>query len=617
MLQNIRDNSQGIIAKIIIGFIIITFSLFGIESIVALGSSDSAPATVNGNDIEEVEVLRLVEAQKNRFRQQFGDQYDESLFNDGFLRQSALEQLIEQEVAVSQAKELGGYVSTQSIDKAILIAPEFQQDGQFSSDRFRMVLRRSGMTPLGYREILAEQALITQVQLGTGLSDTALPYEMERQLALENEVREFEFVTFNTDELKQGINVETQEVEDYYNANNDRFMTEETVSVSYVVLSKTDINADIDVTEEELAEAYDDYVSQQAEFEERDASHILIEVNDERTAKEAKELAENVAVKAKNGESFADLAKTYSDDIGSKNVGGNLGFNTRGGFVTEFDDALFVMDKGEISAPIETEFGFHVIQLNDIRAPKILSLAEKTDEIKAELKDSQIEALFAEQAEALAAEAFENDSIENLVDNSNLSLKAQTSELFTRQLGEGIAIHEKVRAAAFDEKVLADRELSEVIEISNSEIVVVGLNQHKDPEVKSLAEVEQAIKSQLLADKALTLASEQAETLAANLKAGEAVSADWKTVSVTIDQQSDAPAELATAVFALPKQQGEVATVKVVGGHAVARLVSVTQGILEDSAENSTRISQAKANESFYVYRQWAKANSEIERSGS
>ena len=617
MLQNIRDNSQGIIAKIIIGFIIITFSLFGIESIVALGSSDSAPATVNGNDIEEVEVLRLVEAQKNRFRQQFGDQYDESLFNDGFLRQSALEQLIEQEVAVSQAKELGGYVSTQSIDKAILIAPEFQQDGQFSSDRFRMVLRRSGMTPLGYREILAEQALITQVQLGTGLSDTALPYEMERQLALENEVREFEFVTFNTDELKQGIIVETQEVEDYYNANNDRFMTEETVSVSYVVLSKTDINADIDVTEEELAEAYDDYVSQQAEFEERDASHILIEVNDERTAKEAKELAENVAVKAKNGESFADLAKTYSDDIGSKNVGGNLGFNTRGGFVTEFDDALFVMDKGEISAPIETEFGFHVIQLNDIRAPKILSLAEKTDEIKAELKDSQIEALFAEQAEALAAEAFENDSIENLVDNSNLSLKAQTSELFTRQLGEGIAIHEKVRAAAFDEKVLADRELSEVIEISNSEIVVVGLNQHKDPEVKSLAEVEQAIKSQLLADKALTLASEQAETLAASLKAGEAVSADWKTVSVTIDQQSDAPAELATAVFALPKQQGEVATVKVVGGHAVARLVSVTQGILEDSAENSTRISQAKANESFYVYRQWAKANSEIERSGS
>jgi len=617
MLQNIRDNSQGIIAKIIIGFIIITFSLFGIESIVALGSSESAPATVNGSDIEEVEILRLVEAQKNRFRQQFGDQYDESLFNDGFLRQSALEQLIEQKVAVSQAKELGGYVSTESIDKAILAAPEFQQDGQFSSDRFRMVLRRNGMTPLGYREILAEQALISQIQLGTGLSDTALPYEVERQLALENEVREFEFVTFDTDKLKQGIKVETQEVEEYYNANNDRFMTEEKVSVSYVVLSKSDIDSDIVVSDEELAQAYDDYVAMQAEFEERDASHILIEINDERTAAEAKVLADQVATKAKNGESFTELAKTYSDDVGSKNVGGDLGFNTRGGFVTEFDDALFVMNKGEISAPIETEFGFHVIQLKDIRAPKILSLAEKTADLKAELKASQIDALFAEQAEALAAEAFENDTIENLVDNSNLSLKAQTSELFTRQLGTGIAANDKVRIAAFDEKVIADRELSEVIEISNGEIVVVGLSQHKDPEVKPLAEVEQSIKAQLLSEKALTLAAEKASELTASLKAGDTVDVDWKKAEITLEQSSDAPAELTTAVFALPKNKGEVASAKVASGHAVARLVSVTQGMVDDSLENNVRISQAKANESFYVYRQWAKANSEIERSGS
>ena len=617
MLQNIRDNSQGIIAKIIIGFIIITFSLFGIESIVALGSSESAPATVNGSDIEEVEILRLVEAQKNRFRQQFGDQYDESLFNDGFLRQSALEQLIEQKVAVSQAKELGGYVSTESIDKAILAAPEFQQDGQFSSDRFRMVLRRNGMTPLGYREILAEQALISQIQLGTGLSDTALPYEVERQLALENEVREFEFVTFDTDKLKQGIKVETQEVEEYYNTNNDRFMTEEKVSVSYVVLSKSDIDSDIVVSDEELAQAYDDYVAMQAEFEERDASHILIEINDERTAAEAKVLADQVATKAKNGESFTELAKTYSDDVGSKNVGGDLGFNTRGGFVTEFDDALFVMNKGEISAPIETEFGFHVIQLKDIRAPKILSLAEKTADLKAELKASQIDALFAEQAEALAAEAFENDTIENLVDNSSLSLKAQTSELFTRQLGTGIAANDKVRIAAFDEKVIADRELSEVIEISNGEIVVVGLSQHKDPEVKSLAEVEQSIKAQLLSEKALTLAAEKASELTASLKAGDTVDVDWKKAEITLEQSSDAPAELTTAVFALPKNKGEVASAKVASGHAVARLVSVTQGMVDDSLENNVRISQAKANESFYVYRQWAKANSEIERSGS
>lgn len=617
MLQNIRDNSQGTIAKIIVGFIIITFSLFGIESIVALGSSDSAPATVNGTDIEEVEILRLVEMQKNRFRQQFGDQYDESLFNDGFLRQSALEQLIEQKVAISQAKKLGGYVSTQSVDKAILAAPEFQQDGEFSSDRFRMVLRRSAMTPLGYREVLANQALISQVQLGTGLSDTALPYEIERQSALENEVREFEFVTFNTEELKQGVEVDAQEVADFYAANSARFMTEEKVSISYVVLSKANIDVDIDVTEEELSQAYNDYVAQQAEYEERQASHILIEMNGGRNADQAKALAEEIAAKAKGGESFADLAKAHSDDIGSKNVGGDLGFNTRGGFVTEFDDVLFIMEKGDISAPVETEFGFHVIQLQDIRSPELASLEDKADEIKAELKASQIEGLFAEQAEALAAQAFENENISDLVENSDLGLKAETSALFTRALGNGIALHDKIRTAAFDEKVLADRELSEVIEISADEIVVIGLNKHKDPEVKSLPEVEKNIEAQLVADKALSLASDQASKLVASIKAGEAVDAGWNVTSITIDQASDAPVELTKAVFALSKDKGEVATVKIADGHAVARLVSVSSTPVDATAEDNARISQAKANESFYVYRQWAKANSEIERSGS
>jgi peptidyl-prolyl cis-trans isomerase D len=617
MLQNIRDNSQGIIAKVIIGFIIITFSLFGIESIVALGSSDSAPATVNGLAIEEVEILRLVEMQKNRFRQQFGDQYDESLFNEGFLRQSALEQLIEQKVAITQAENLGGYVSTQSVDKAILAAPEFQQDGEFSSDRFRMVLRRSAMTPLGYREVLANQALISQVQLGTGLSDTALPFEVERQSALENEIREFEYVIFNTEELKQGIEVSSQEVADYYAANNARFMTEEKVSVSYVVLSKADIDADVDVTEDELNQAYDEYVAQQSEHEERQASHVLIEITDERNAQQAKTFAEEIVAKANAGEDFADLAKANSDDIGSKNVGGDLGFNTRGGFVTEFDDVLFTMAEGEVSAPVETEFGFHVIKLQAIRSPELISLADKTEEIKAELKASQIEGLFAEQAEALAAEAFENDSIEDLVENSNLGLKAQVTDLFTRSLGNGIALNDRIRSAAFDEKVLADRELSEVIEISADQIVVVGLKQHKDPEVKALAAVEKNIEVQLLADKAISLASDQASALAASLKSGESVDAEWKTVAVTIAEAAEAPAELTKAVFALVKDSGEIATVSVAEGHAVARLVAVKDAVVEVSVEDNARISQAKANESFYVYRQWAKANSDIERSGS
>lgn len=617
MLQNIRDNSQGTIAKIIVGFIIVTFALFGIESIVALGNSESAPATVNGTDIEEVEILRLIEMQKNRFRQQFGENYDESLFNDGFLRQSALEQLIEQKVAVTQARELGGYVSTQSIDKAILATPEFQQDGEFSSDRFKMVLRRSALSPLSYRAVLEEQALVTQVQLGTGLTDTALPFEIDRQQQLKSEQRNYEYVVFDAAELKKDIQLSAEEVQAFYDANKSRYKTEEQVSVDYVVLNKSDLDADIDVDADQIDQGYQDYLDQVGETEERKASHILVEINGDRNDDAASALAQQLSAKATSGEDFAELAKQHSDDIGSKNVGGDLGFNTRGGFVTEFDDTLFAMTEGQISEPVKTEFGYHVIKLEAIRKPEVLSKDVKQAEIIADIKASQLDEMFAEKSEALAAAAFENDDIENLVENSDLDLKAQNSALFSRSQGEGIALNAAIRNAAFDEKVLADRELSDVIEVSADQVVVIGLSKHVEPAVKPLTEVKAIIEGQLLTEKANQLATDKANQLVVSLEEGGA-SVTWSQVeAATYSDAGEAPAELNKAVFALAKDAGQVASAKVANGQAVARLKSVAQVEVAASAEDQAAISQAKANESFYVYREWAKTNSEIERTGS
>ncbi len=617
MLQNIRDNSQGTIAKIIVGFIIVTFALFGIESIVALGNSESAPATVNGSDIEEVEILRLVEMQKNRFRQQFGDNYDESLFNDGFLRQSALEQLIEQKVAVTQARELGGYVSTQSIDKAILAAPEFQQDGEFSGDRFKMVLRRSALTPLAYRAVLEEQALVTQVQLGTGLTDTALPFEVKRQQALKAEQRDYEYVVFNAAELKKDIQLSAEDIQAYYDANNQRYKTEEQVSVDYVVLNKSDLDADIEVDAEQIDQGYQEYLDQIGDTEERKASHILVEINDERNDDAASALAQQISAKATSGENFAELAKQHSDDIGSKNVGGDLGYNTRGGFVTEFDDALFAMTEGQVSEPVKTEFGYHVIKLEAIRKPEVMSKADKQVDIITEIKASQLTEMFAEKSEALAAAAFENDDIENLVENSDLGLKAQNTGLFNRSQGAGIALNAAIRNAAFEEKVLADRELSDVIEVSADQVIVIGLSKHVEPSVKPLADVKVVIEGQLLTEKANELAVEKAAALVASLETGDTTVSWTQVEAATFTASSEAPAELNKAVFALAKQAGEVASAKVANGQAVARLKSVAQVEVAASVEDQAAISQAKANESFYVYREWAKSNSDIERSGS
>ncbi len=407
------------------------------------------------------------------------------------------------------------------------------------------------------------------------------------------------------------------DITEFYEVNKQRYKTEEQVSVDYVVLNKSDLNADIDVDAEQIDQGYQEYLDQIADTEERKASHILIEVNAGRNDDTASALAQQLSVKAISGEDFSELAKKHSDDIGSKNVGGDLGFNTRGGFVNEFDDALFAMTEGQVSEPVKTEFGYHVIKLDAIRKPEVMSKEAKQVEIIAEIKFSQVNEMFAEKSEALAAAAFENDDIENLVETSGLDLKAQKTSLFSRSQGSGIALNAAVRNAAFAEKVLADRELSDVIEISADQVIVIGLSKHVEPAVKPLVDVKLMIESQLLTEKASELAAEKASALVASFKAGEDT-ANWIEVkAATFADAGEAPAELNKIVFSLAKDAGEVATSKVATGQAVARLKSVSQIDVIVTAEENASIRQAKANESFYVYRQWAKTNSDIERNGS
>jgi peptidyl-prolyl cis-trans isomerase D len=220
-------------------------------------------------------------------------------------------------------------------------------------------------------------------------------------------------------------------------------------------------------------------------------------------------------------------------------------------------------------------------------------------------------------SESLAAAAFENDNIENLVANSDLGLKANKSVLFSRSQGEGITLNASVRNAAFDEKVLADRELSNVIELSADQLVVIGLSKHVEPTIKSLADVKMIINGQLLTEKASALATQKANALVAELEAGDSLVIWTQVKAATFTDAGKAPAELNQAVFALAKQAGEVTSAKVSIGQAVARLKSVAQVDVAASLEDQAVVSQAKANESFYVYREWAKTNSDVELSGS
>lgn len=611
MLQTMRDNAQGMIAKVIVFFIIFVFALWGVESIVSLGGGTPATATVGDQEITEADIVRTVEQQKANLRRQFGEQYDENLFNEKFLRQSALEQLIEQKVALVQADKLGLRAASSAIDETIVTIPAFQQDGRFDKEQFQNVLRMNGLSPLTFRASLADDIKTNQARAAFVLSSVETPFAVQISEALNNELRTFSFYEVNAKDLEASIELSDDDIQLAYEANKDRYKTEEQVRIQYVQLKRADIAAKQDVSEEELQAAYLDYQSRELAKEQRSSSHILIEANDDRNDADALALAQEIKSRLDNGEDFAALAKEYSDDIGTKNAGGNLGLNTKGSFVPEFEDVLYALQPQQISSPVKSEFGYHIIRLDSIVTPAVKTLAEMKTELSREVREGKAEAMYAEQMQELSNISFSAESIADVA--SALNLELQSTDFFSRQNGNGIALNEGVRQVAFQENVMLDKQISEVVELQDG-AVVLAVSEHNDASVKPLSDVKAQVVANLKRERALA----QARVLADAIVSGEEQAKAWKKVSATFQQSSEAPRLAQQKAFALTVGQSDV--VKTPGGFTVVTLDAVDAKnwqdmALSDEAKESGRAQNSRAD--MLSYQAWAKSATKIERSGS
>ena len=611
MLQTMRDNAQGIVAKIIVFFIIAVFALWGVESIVTLGGGEEAKASVGGNDINEVEIVRLVEQQKNNLRNQFGDQYNEDLFNEGFLRKSALEQLINQKVALVQADKLGLHASTSAIDAQIVSMPAFQLDGKFSKEQFQNILRMNGWSPLSFRNELAGDIKVNQARAAFVLSSVETPFSVQLEEALENETRSFRFVELNSASLEKDIEVSDEEIESFYGENKSRFMTDETVSIDYVQLERGVLAAKQAVSDEDVDLLYQDYVAKEKELEQRDSSHILIEISDDITEEDAQKLAADIKQRLDNGEDFAELASQFSDDIGTKAQGGKLGLNTRGAFVEEFENALYGLSTGEVSAPVKTEFGYHIIKLNKVAAADVKSLDEMKEQLEADVRAEKAEVEFAELQQELSNIAFSAGSIEEVADA--LSLDKQSTALFSRNYGDGVASNNEIRTAAFQDNILLDREISGVIETAAGALVF-AINEYKPSELKALNLVKSGIVAELTSTKAKDVAKDKAETI----KNGDVTDVQWTQVETSFNQSSDAPRSVQQKAFEMA--EGQSAVVSTPGGYSVVMVEGVIKKDWQSMQTSESLIEQGRTQHSradMVSYQVWAKENVEIKRSGS
>lgn len=558
MLQNIRDNSTGWISKSIIGLIVVLFAFTGFDAILGSTSNSNNAAKVNGEEITLDALAEAKNLQRRQLLQQFGKDFDASLIDDALLSEAALKGLISRKLLVQAADQSGFAFSSALIDQFILLAPEFQVDGKFNADRFDQVIRQMGYTRLQFRQMI-EQEMRTG-QLRAGIAATAFVTEQEAQAFadLERQTRDFAMLTIKPELDK--VAVTEDEVKAYYDENSSEFLTQEQVVVEYVELEKSAFFDQVVVDDVALQELYQAEIANLVE--QRHAAHILFEVTADVTDEQAKAAAQSAIERINAGEEFAAVAKEVSDDIGSAEQGGDLGFAAQGVYDPAFEDALYALENGQISAPVRTDYGWHVIKLLGVQAADVPSFASLKDKLSQDLKSQQVEQRFVEAVRELESAAYESADLQQPA--SELGLEIKVSEPFGREGLDGLFANRQVLQAAFSTEVLEEGANSTAIELDPETTVVLRVKEHKRPEQIAFAEVSTQIREQLLVKRAIEQAQSQGQALLSSLQEDKTSTAQaqqdaWQVVEAATRDQESVDPEVLQALFKMPKPEANAA----------------------------------------------------------
>ncbi|MFW3895375.1 SurA N-terminal domain-containing protein [Pseudomonas putida] len=622
MLQNIRDNSQGWIAKTIIGVIVVLMALTGFDAIFQAVSHNQDAAKVNGDTISQNELSQAVDTQRRQLMQRLGKDFDPSLLDDKMLREAALKGLIERQLLLQGARDAKFSFSEAALDQVILQTPEFQVDGKFSAERFDQVIRQLGYGRMQFREMLAQEMLIGQLRAGLAGSGFVTDAQVDAFARLEKQTRDFASLTFKADPAS--VNVTDEQVKAHYEQHAKEFMSPDQVVIDYIELKKAAFFDQVKVDEDALQALYQKEIANLAE--QRHAAHILVEVNDKQDEAQAKARIEEIQQRLAKGEDFAALAKEFSQDPGSASNGGDLGFAGKGVYDQAFEDALYALNKDQVSAPVRTEFGFHLIKLLGVQAPEVPTFASLKDKLTRELKTQQVEQRFVEATKQLEDSAFEASDLAQPA--QDLGLKVQTSAPFGREGGDGITANRQVIQAAFSPEVLDEGANSSAIELDPETVVVVRAKEHRKPAQLPLEAVAGPIRDHLAQEQATAAVKSKTDALVAGLRDGKVAYAPvqdgqaWKVQeAVTRMQEGIDPTEL-QALFRMSKPEAKdkpvYSTVTLADGSVVVlRLNGVNEGSAaseQEKGEYRRYLASRAGQQDFAAYRKQLEAKAEITR---
>ncbi len=573
MLEVFRNSAKGTAGKVIVGLIVLTFVLFGAQSIVSI-AGNTAPATVNGDDVSIMDYQRLLSARQQELASQYGAELAAQLANSDFLKNDVLENLISQTLQSQLSHDLEFSVSDEQILNTFNEIQAFQSDGKFDQDTYLGVLAMNGFTHQTFMAAQKSQSELTQLQ--SGVSDTAFVIDAiaDQYAALDAQLRTVQYKTFNADDFKSLVELTDDEVNEYYEVNQAQFLSEERVQVKYLVVTVEEMTEDQVVTDDEIQSAYDSYLAELAQQETREISHILFAEGDN------EDNAKTALARLEAGESFADLAIELSDDPGSAEFGGSLGVLVPDVYVPEFyDAAIALVDVGEVSELVETQYGVHLIRLDALDSPEAVAFEDKKEELVADLKLQKAEEEMLLVQTQLADEAFAADDIVTVA--ASFETTVDESEWFTRTDGDGYFADSSVVVAAFSDQVVRDGMISDVVKLNDGTLIAMQKVDYQPEDIQPLEEVMDQVTETLTNQRSVELMS---EALKSELAEKDTDSDGWSEVVEMTRSDSSVPTAVRTKAFEMPKPS-EGKTFAEVESDSVAYIIAL-EAVSEPAAED-------------------------------
>lgn len=591
MLTTIREKAHGIFAQIILLGICVLFGLWGINNYLD-GSGEVPVASVGDKDFFQRDVTKAYE--------QFSQNLQGMGLDEQSIKSQALQKLIKDEVLLQYVYSEGLVATDNDAREFIKSLPYFQENGKFSEKQYKNLLNSQRISSAEFVSRIKNALTMEQFQHSVVDSSFATQYDVESFFKIQNQLRDADYVTVAVQPLP--VPLKDEELAAYYQQHMDAYQTPEQMSVEYVELSLPELAKKVEVTDDKLKAYYEEQKELYTTPERRKISHILFSVNDKVTDKVALEKA----LKAKQelaSKDFAVLASELSDDKLTAKKGGDLGLFNVGVMEKAFEDVASALKLGEVSAPVKSAFGYHLIKVTELVPGNVKTFEVAKNEVTAAYQKAQAENAFYEAGERLTELSFENpDNLQAV--STALGLTVQKSALFTKDKGEGIAAEEKVRAAAFTDEVLQGNN-SAPIEVSAERLLVVRLLEHKAAAKRGLEEVKPEVTAVLAKEKAQLLSVEQAKQIKARLQKGEAFSAiaaeqklELKSVKGLTRAKNDLPEALNEALFKAAKPVGGKASVFIAvlptGEQVVVSLNKVTPGVM--SEDDKKQLDLAKKN---------------------